>query len=228
MKRYLLVGICVLFVLGMAFSCDGDDQDDENSKSGAEGEGEGEGGSEVEVNTVYPRWVLRDKDGVAVELMFTIRYDLSSDETNLGDIHNNRPAPICFLPYEFSSSPMSSFGYLLETGKYDTRCGVVPESEHSHIISEWGVRDSYMDSDCSGIPYRAGSEMFVVGGTFYATWGEADVLNPEFIYGKNLDGECIEYENDFNVNFWQYREVPSDIINKFADGAPYTMEIEYY
>lgn len=156
-----------------------------------------------------PRWVLRDKDGSEVDGVVSPSYTNTS--SNLGEL-DSVGSP-CFTVSGLRGMPfVPARSYSLQTGSMDS---CTPNATAAY----------YLDSECQGAPYGVFLTLPTIAkidNTMLLASGES-IAGPVDVYTLS-GGQCTRV---FEVErAWRYEPLNPDVINHFADGAPYTIAWE--
>ena len=168
----------------------------------------------------YPNlhWLLRDKNGDAVDVR--VNPYMPGNATNSIDLPDIQDGSLNYDCFGISHDNGHYFYYSLKTGTLNSECYNPVE----------GLTGIYFDSECSGQEYAPriySNFLFMVDNLFYTIWGAVDEITPNVYYRMTSGDECKETPNTSEYSYWKLRTVPENIVNRFSDGAPYTIAREY-
>jgi hypothetical protein len=166
------------------------------------------------------RWVLRDKDGVAIDAMINPYMPQPMQELHFGK--HADAVPEC-VGIDYLGSKRVGLTYRLDTGRIATMCN------GTSAITTNTENLFYLDATCSGTAYwptSSGPSMAVVldGHPYYAEL--AETIKTSATAYTNRTGQCSATTVlGTNVTLAPMRPVPAPY--DALSAAPYTLALEY-
>jgi hypothetical protein len=164
-----------------------------------------------------PHWVLRDKNGDAVQAEVYPGYAYDTYVQHFTTVN-----PLC-VSISFMGARSIGLPYKLSTGKLDGCEGSPP-------VASWRDWPSayFVTATCNGAGYYIGPYFsgIKVGSTYYHADGPA-TMHVATVYSWNAQTSmCTAYTPANGQDVWAYKPVPSDVVNLLPN-PPYTMELVY-
>jgi|GEM_PF-5995381 len=160
-----------------------------------------------------PRWVLRDRTGMARDVLVQPSYT-NPTPGMLADFDQYQPQ--CFQILGTRNTPYQPARlYSLSTGSME---GCLPDSSATKFFS---------DADCTNGPYApflAAPTIALIDGVLVGAKGASVSGGPHQLYTLDAEGACRQSVSAPYI--WKYEPVPSTMVAAFVDGAPYTLTWE--
>ena len=195
---------------------------DVDTESDSGGDADTDADTETEEEVGYPRFILRDKFGEAVEAI------VSADTYHDGQEHFTSGDIGC-VHLEFLGDSYIGLSYGTSSGRLGA-CKIRPYAQCSSWASCAGV--GHTSASCTGTPYAVGYastnlfSVIEVTGNFHFVEGLPDVVSPDQLYVTNYALQCFSQPNPEGAFLWKYELVPQWVVNALPD-APYTVSLEY-